>query len=232
MQQKILFIFGAEGGLGRGITASLLKYQYDLIYLFDFGFKNQYPDKRVKARTISDLSERDNAKGLFDDIPFDISKSLYLVSTIGGYTGGISLEENSQNDVKKMLDMNFKSAVNLMQEFIKSARRCKFSSVILTSAMTSLKGTAGAALYGASKAALNYIVETLAEEGREYNMSINAIAPFILDTPAKREWVPREKVPTLIKPEETGDFIHSLFESSHFISGNIIKLNHRFPVTD
>lgn len=230
MKKKILLIFGSEGGLGRGITESLSKDEYDEIYLYDMGFSGEHSDKRIVPTVIKDLSKRQNTTGLFDGISADRDTQLFLISTIGGYAGGVNLEEFGEDDTDKMLSMNFKSAVNLMQEFIGLARKASNSSVILTSAMTSLQGKAGVTVYGASKAALNYLVQSLAEEGKRYRMSVNAIAPYILDTPANRQWVPKEEFDSLIKPEEVGEFIGSFFKSSHFISGNIIQLYHRFPI--
>lgn len=230
MNKKVLLIFGSEGALGKGITYALLNEEYDEIYLYDMDYKGVNRDKRIVKTPLKDLSVRQNAAGLFNGLIVDGNTRLFLVSTIGGYSGGVNLEEFQEEETDRMLLMNFKSAVNLMQEFVPLAKNALASSVILTSAMTSLQIRAGAAVYGASKSALNYLVRSLAEEGKSYKMSVNAIAPNILDTPANRVWVPQEEFDTLIKPEEVGKFIGSFFRSSHFISGNIIQLNYRFPI--
>ena len=74
----------------------------------------------------------------------------------------------------------------------------------------------------------NYLVETLSYEGNSINLSVNAIAPFIIDTPANREWMKDAKYSSWMKPEEIGELIHSLFKHYNFISGNIIELKKRF----
>lgn len=118
MKKKILLIFGSEGGLGRGITESLSKDEYDEIYLYDMGFSGEHGDKRIVTNVIKDLSKGQNTAGLFDGISADRDTQLFLISTIGGYAGGVNLEEFGEDDTDKMLSINFKSAVNILQEFI------------------------------------------------------------------------------------------------------------------
>jgi hypothetical protein len=71
-------------------------------------------------------------------------------------------------------------------------------------------------------------VETLSSEGNSINLSVNAIAPFIIDTPVNREWMKNGNYSSWMKPEEIGELIHSLFQQYNFISGNIIELKKRF----
>jgi len=82
--------------------------------------------------------------------------------------------------------------------------------------------------YGAAKSALNYLVKTLSLEGSAINLSVNAIAPFIIDTPANREWIKNANISSWIRPGEFGELVHSLFTHYNFISGNIIELKKRF----
>jgi NAD(P)-dependent dehydrogenase (short-subunit alcohol dehydrogenase family) len=72
------------------------------------------------------------------------------------------------------------------------------------------------------------LVETLSSEGSKINLSVNAIAPFIIDTPANREWIKNADYSSWMKPEEIGELVSSLFENHNFISGNIIELKNRF----
>ena len=83
-------------------------------------------------------------------------------------------------------------------------------------------------MYGTSKAALIHLIKSLAEEGKEINLSANAIAPFIIDTPANREWMKDADFSEWIKPSEIGDFVESIFQNYNLLSGNIYQLKYRF----
>jgi NAD(P)-dependent dehydrogenase (short-subunit alcohol dehydrogenase family) len=88
--------------------------------------------------------------------------------------------------------------------------------------MTSLSPAVNKLAYGLSKNGLNYLVKTFVKENKKNNISANAIAPLVLDTPANREWV--EDLSITVKPEDVGELIYAIFENSRIISGNIIEL--------
>jgi NAD(P)-dependent dehydrogenase (short-subunit alcohol dehydrogenase family) len=71
------------------------------------------------------------------------------------------------------------------------------------------------------------MIRTLADEGNEINLSANAIAPFIIDTPANREWMKDTDYESWIKPAEIGDLVDSIFQNYRMLSGNIYQLKHR-----
>ncbi|HEY6436598.1 MAG TPA: SDR family NAD(P)-dependent oxidoreductase, partial [Ignavibacteriaceae bacterium] len=103
-------------------------------------------------------------------------------------------------------------------------------SICLTSAFTGLAPESGKAVYGASKAALIHLVNTLAEEGNELKLSANAIAPYIIDTPSNRDWMKDADYDKWIKPSEIGEFVDSIFQNYNLVSGNIFQLKYRFNI--
>jgi NAD(P)-dependent dehydrogenase (short-subunit alcohol dehydrogenase family) len=75
-----------------------------------------------------------------------------------------------------------------------------------------------------------HLVKSLAKEGKEIKLSVNAIAPYIIDTPANRGWMKDSNFENWMKPEEIGELIHSVFNNYNFVTGNIIKLRDRFSL--
>lgn len=227
MNREIL-VFGSRGDLGSSVVEKIRLVGFDKVWLFGSSFEGK-PKPNEEWVVVSDLSIEKNVKAAFKNIVPAKDKFLFLFSAIGGFTGGKKIDDTSIDDLDKMLTMNLKTNFNVLKEFKKLAGGSAGSSAIFTSAMTAFVGESGKSAYGASKAALSYLVESAAEEGKSINMSVNAIAPFILDTPENRSWVPKDEHETLIKPTEVGDLIISLFKNFHFVSGNIIKLRYRFP---
>lgn len=86
--------------------------------------------------------------------------------------------------------------------------------------------------YGVSKSALIHLVKSLALEGEKIKLSVNAIAPFIIDTPSNRKWMKNSDYSGWVKPEEIGKLAYSLFDNFNFISGNIISIKNRFDFTN
>ena len=233
MKREFL-LFGSSGALGNGVTDVFLKKKYDNFYLFDFKHK-EMPNTNVQQITISDLSEEENVKKAFNQVTPSKEKVFFLFSTIGGYTGGKMVWDTDSSSFDRMINMNLKTNFLIAKHFSLLISKSHSGSICFTSAFTGLVAESGKAVYGTSKAALIYLVKTLAEEGKEINLSANAIAPFIIDTPANREWMPAltdsEKDSVFknwIKPAEIGEFVNSIFESYNILSGNIFQLKNRF----
>lgn len=214
--KKELLIFGSEGALGKGVSKILSSKDYNNVHLYS-------------TRNSGDLSIEENVKKVFNSITPAKDTIFFLFSTIGGYTGGKSLAETSVEDFEKMVNLNYRISFLLAKYFSLLVKRSAGGSIMFTSAMTSLNASEGSGVYGASKRALNALVDTLAIEGKDFNLSANAIAPYMIDTPANREWFTGD-AETLLKPEEIGEFVHNIFNNFHFITGNIFRLTERLGI--
>ncbi len=225
---KKLIIFGANGALGKGVTKTLLSKDYDEFYLFDFKFDEMMSDKRARQFLVKDLSIEKNVIASLFEVKTNEKSKLFLYSTIGGFYGGTSVWETEELDFDRMFNMNLKTNYFIAKHFSSLVKKSFGGSICFTSAYTGNYPEELKFAYGASKSALNYLVKTLSSEGNSINLSVNAIAPFIIDTLANREWMKNGNYSSWMKPEEIGELIHSLFQHYNFISGNIIELKKRF----
>ena len=225
--KKKLLIFGSSGALGNGVTEILLEKQYDEIYLFDFKHKEFSHDNIFKI-LIKDLSEENNVQEAFNHVLPSKDSVYYLYSTVGGFTGGKKIWETEIGYFDRMINMNLKTNFLIAKYFSLLVRDSHSGTICFTSAYTGLVEEPGKAVYGVSKAALIHMVKTLAEEGKEIQLSANAIAPFIIDTPANREWMTNADFDKWIQPSEIGQFVDSIFQNYNTISGNIFILKNRF----
>lgn len=225
--KKELLIFGSSGALGNGVTEVFLKKKYDKIYLFDFKHRER-SGRNVKLITIKDLSEEENVKNAFAEIIPSKGTIYYLFSTVGGFTGGRNIWETEIGYFDRMISMNLKTSFLIAKYFSQLVKEAHAGSICLTAAYTGLEAEPGKAVYGISKAAVIHLVKTLAEEGKKINLTANAIAPFIIDTPANRDWMKDGNYENWIKPDEIGEFVESVFQNYNIISGNIYQLKYRF----
>ncbi len=225
---KKLIIFGANGALGKGVTKTLLSKDYDEFYLFDFKFDETMSDTRARQFLVKDLSIEKNVIASLFEVKTNEKSKLFLYSTIGGFYGGTSVWETEELDFDRMFNMNLKTNYFIAKHFSSLVKKSFGGSICFTSAYTGNHPEELKFAYGASKSALNYLVKTLSSEGNSINLSVNAIAPFIIDTLANREWMKNGNYSSWMKPEEIGELIHSLFQHYNFISGNIIELKKRF----
>ncbi len=228
--KKVLLIFGAEGALGSGVSKVLSSKDYDKIHLFDFKFKDNTEDEITKKHIVKDLSVEQNVASSFGNVKPDKNTAFFLFSTVGGFAGGKMIWESNVEEWNKMMQINLNTSYQLAKYFSLLVKDSHSGSICFTTAFTGLFAEERKAAYGTSKAALVQLVKTLAEEGKTINLSANAIAPYIIDTPANREWMKDANYDSWMKPEEIAELIYLLFSNYYFVTGNIIKLKYRFSI--
>jgi NAD(P)-dependent dehydrogenase (short-subunit alcohol dehydrogenase family) len=80
--------------------------------------------------------------------------------------------------------------------------------------------------YAATKAAVVSLTRTLAAEGAEGGVNVNAIAPRIIDTPANRTSMPDADTSTWLKPREIARVVAFLTsEAGRIVNGSVLTLN-------
>ena len=219
--KKILLIFGAGGALGKDVSDFLIKEDFSKMYLFDSKKLEVSSDTVVNIQT-KDLSIEQNVEDTFNEIEFESDADYFLYSTVGGFAGGNSVGETSMEEWNKMLNLNLNISFLLAKHFIQKVKVNSRGSICFTSAMTSVSPSENKASYGTSKSALNYLVKTLAKECKNINISVNAIAPLVLDTKENREWVKDTSI--MVSGKDIGRLINSIFANWQIVSGNIIEL--------
>ncbi|MCC6551095.1 MAG: SDR family oxidoreductase [Ignavibacteriaceae bacterium] len=218
--KKVFIIAGHKGIAGGGVYEVLKKENFDQIILLS----------KANSASRSDLSEPHEVQKLFSAIVSDKGMLYYLFSSVGGFTGGRPIWEAESRDSLLMMNKNYLTAYNLLHEFSKLIKLSAGGAAVLLSAWSGSHPDVNRAAYSSSKAALNHLIRSVALEGKSINLSVCGIAPYLIDTPENRTWMPEEKWPTMQKPEEIGEIVSQLFRFSHCISGNILELGERIPL--
>ncbi len=220
--KRIFLLFGASGELGSCAAEYFPKKEYDRYYFFGRGeIKIHGNSKKVEIIKISDLSEEKNVENAFLKVEREVDASYFLFSTIGGfYSAGV--EETKYENWLKMLNINLNPAFLISKHFVKLVKGTAGGSICFTSAYSSFQLSKGKAAYNVSKNALNYFIQSFALEAKSYNVSVNAVAPFAIDSASNREWI--DDVSRLITPQQICDVVESLFMNHLKINGNIIGL--------
>lgn len=224
----MLIVFGADGNLGQGLTDILLEKNFDNILLTGINDIKKSLPANTGFRKVSDLSNEDEIIKIFSGIETSKQSLFFLFSTIGLFSGGKNIWEIDFNEWKKVFTVNLNISFLIAKHFARLVKESAGGSVCFVSALTSLHVESKKSAYGASKAALNYLIKTLAVEGKEINLSVNAIAPYMLDTEENRSWV-KDKT-NLIKLDEIGNLVNDLFVNYKIVSGNIIELPYNLAV--
>jgi NAD(P)-dependent dehydrogenase (short-subunit alcohol dehydrogenase family) len=229
--KKEVLIFGANSPLGRSVTEVLSAKKYGRIYLFarssaDFNAVNN----NTEVIEVKDLGDEQNVRDAFAKIKPSAGTIFYLFNAVGGYTGGKQISDTGVEELDKMINSNIRTNFLLAKYFSKLVKESAGGSICFTSAYVGLYPEAGKGAYGLSKAALIHLVKTLALEGAGFNLTANAIAPFIIDTPENRSWMKKDDMDKALKPAEIGETINEIFNNFHFVNSNIFQLKGRLNI--
>ena len=90
----------------------------------------------------------------------------------------------------------------------------------MVGARAALKGEAGLSAYCASKAAVLRLTESMAAELLDHRITVNAVLPSTIDTPANRNVMPDADWEKWVAPESLADVIAFLVsDAARDISG-------------
>ena len=106
----------------------------------------------------------------------------------------------SDEDWSRVLDVNLTAAFRLTRAAIGPMMRQRFGRVINVSSVVGLRANPGQANYAASKAGLIAFTRTVAAEVARRGVTVNAVAPGLIETELTREFTAdgRSKVGRLL----------------------------------
>jgi 3-oxoacyl-[acyl-carrier protein] reductase len=241
MPEKRVLITGASRGIGRAIAVRLASdgWQVALHYAFDES-EAQKTKQMLGSKCVgyykADLSETSAAKKLFATALKD-GPIHALVNNAGVYmpidfasSGDASFAAN----LHKTFATNFEAPLMLTRAAVKEFLGIGGGKVVNVASRVGFKGEGGAALYGASKAALINLTRSLAVELAPKNIQVYAIAPGWVDTAMAREGM-QERLEDILsgiplgrmaRPEDCAGAVSFLLsDDANYLSGIAIDIN-------
>jgi NAD(P)-dependent dehydrogenase (short-subunit alcohol dehydrogenase family) len=120
------------------------------------------------------------------------------VNNAGGFVPDVASNTDmidiAENTLEEMLRLNVTAQILGAQVAARAMRAGRGGSIVFISSIGGLYATPGGeGIYGACKAALNSLTQTMAVELGRYKIRVNAIAPAVILTPMTQPWFPTEE---------------------------------------
>jgi len=132
----------------------------------------------------------------------------------------------------RVIDVSLNGFFNVTHPLMMSMIRSRWGRIINVSSIASLTGNTGQVNYSAAKGALNSATKSLAKEVASRGITVNAIAPGVIDTSMSvstfnvddiKRIVPMKRAGT---PDEVADLVGFLAsDQAAYITGQIISIN-------
>jgi len=236
---KTVFVTGASRGIGKSIALELGK-DYQVIV----GFSNSKDKAHEVAEEIKKLggeslavqlniADRNSVDEAFNLIEKTYKNVDILVNNAGITKDNIipRMKDDKLNDViKTNIIGNFDTSQRSIKKMIKN----KWGRLIFISSVVGISGNQGQANYAASKGGLLALTKSLAKEVGRRNITVNCIAPGLIETDmtshlsdtVKQGYLDRIPLKKLGKPKDIGQMILFLCsDEASYITGQTISID-------
>lgn len=185
-----IVITGAAGALGRAVARRFAAGGARLALLDrdEATLATLFPEAALRLAV--DITDAAGVERAAQRIAQGLGPVDALVHVAGGFEMGEPVHALSRESWLRMMDLNAWSFACVTRAFVPLLRARPGASVVAVSAASATAGAARMGAYVASKAALQRLVEALAQELRGDAIRVNSVAPTILDTPANRAAMP------------------------------------------
>ncbi len=220
LKDKVVVVTGALGTLGRAMTATAVQAGATVVAV---DFAKGEPEAGVEATPPVDLGDAEATQAALKAIADKHGRIDALVNIAGGFAWE-TIEEGSIATWDKMYEMNVRTAVNAssaaLAHFPKSGGR-----IVSISAVGALKADLGLGAYAASKSGVARLTESLAEELKSRDITVNAVLPTVIDTPPNREGMPDADFSKWVAPQALSDVIRFLLsDQAYAVTGALIPV--------
>lgn len=190
-----MLITGGGGALGRTVVPAFVSTGASVV----LGDLNPVQMPGVTALK-ADFTDHTQVRGLVDDVLRTLGRLDALINLVGGFGTG-RLVDTDVSLWQRMLTMNLTSAFLLSQAVLPSMLQRGQGRIVHVAARAALEPFPGAAAYIVSKAGLIGLIRTLSAEVEGSGVTVNAVLPTTIDTPANREAMPAADPSKWARPE-------------------------------
>ena len=147
-----------------------------------------------------------------------------LVAGVGGFAGG-SLLETDEATWRRMLDLNLTSAFAAARAVVPHMAAGRGGRVVVVASRAVVPPQGGFIAYTVAKAGVIAFTQALAQEVRAQGVTVNAVLPSTMDTPANRAAMPGSDRKGWVPVESVADAVAYLArpESGH-ITGTLLAI--------
>ena len=213
---KVIWITGASSGIGKALALKFAKEGWQVAASARReDLLNQLSESNQNISPFPlDVTSRENCEEIFEKI----KNKFESIDTCFFSTGTWDPKKEKEIDIdqmKKVMEVNFFGTLNCIKAVEMYFKEKKNGNISIVSSIAGYRGLPNSTGYGASKAALNNLAESLYFDFGRYNVRVSLISPGFIKTPMtdKNQF----KMPFLKTPEFAAEKIYNgLINGSSF----------------
>ena len=231
--KKVVVITGGGGGWGRTVVLAFL-HAGATVALVERAevcpkveaWRAELGDHAVQLSLFpANVFDEPNVEQMVQDVLSRHGRLDVLVNMVGGFAAGQPVDALDLETWEQMLNLNLRSAFLCSKHAARPMKQQGWGRIITIASRSAVQPSPKAAAYAAAKAAALSLTESQAEELKDAGITVNAILPSIVDTPANRQGMPKADFSRWPKGEEIAPVILFLAsDEARLISGAAIPV--------
>lgn len=222
MKDKVVVVTGAFGALGRTVAARLAG-QGARVAAVDYA---PSPPEGLEASKVIggvDLTDAAQAAQVMEAVAGALGRIDALVNIAGGFVWE-TVEGADNASWERMHALNLVTSLNASRTALPFLVESGVGRIVNIGAKGALSAATGMGAYAASKAGVHRLTEALAEEYKG-RVTVNAVLPSIIDTPANRADMPDADPSAWVTTEELAAVITFLIsDEASGVTGALIPV--------
>lgn len=224
MSERVIAITGARGALGQAVLSAARDAGLR-IAVIDRGQSHPAP-QGVLALGGVDLADAKQAESAITGVISRFGRLDALLNIAGGFVWQTVDDPAPAWD--RMHGLNVSTALNASRAALPYLKASDDGRIVNIGSAAALKPGAGMGAYGAAKAGVHALTQALAEELKSTRVTVNAVLPSIIDTPANRKDMPGADPATWVAPADLAAVILFLASpESRAMTGALVPVTGR-----
>jgi NAD(P)-dependent dehydrogenase (short-subunit alcohol dehydrogenase family) len=228
MEKRIVVVTGAFGVLGRAVVRRALDLGAFVAQVDRSEAAGSAPEMaRDLARTLVlggvDLADPEATRAAFARIGAHFGGIDALLNVAGGFVWQ-TVAGGDLAAWDRMYALNLRTAVSACMAALPFLEKSGSGAIVNVGALGAVKAGVGMGAYAASKAGIGKLTESLAEEFKG-KVTVNAVLPSIIDTPANRAAMPEADFSKWVRPDDLAEALLFLASvKSRAITGALLPV--------
>ncbi len=237
-EKKYALITGGSGAIGSAICRQLATQNFHVLV-----HANQQPESA--AELVKDIIV---AGGSAEQVQFDLidqkktysviqkilkKKVIQVVVHAAGIHDDAPLAGMKADQWHRVIDVSLHGFYHVVQPLLLPMIQTRWGRIISLSSVSGVMGNRGQANYAAAKAGLHGASQSLALELASRGITVNVVAPGIINTPLlDEEYFTKQRIKQIVpmqrmgEPEEVASLVNFLASpQASYISGQVISIN-------
>jgi NAD(P)-dependent dehydrogenase (short-subunit alcohol dehydrogenase family) len=211
---RVAVVTGGTGFLGAAVTRRLLAGGCAAVCI-PYAVPEELPrlegqlDPAARGRlhaVPADVTDEAAMEAFVRDVRARHGRLDILVAAVGGFAAG-DLRSTPLADWERMIRLNLTSAAVACRAVLPAMSAARYGRIVCVGSRAAVSPQGGFIAYTVAKAAVLTLVQALAQEVRGDGITVNAVLPSTMDTPANRAAMPGVDRSGWVSPEAVAEAI-------------------------